>query len=66
VTELRDDDPTTETLQIEQLRRELTERERAQEATTEAEEHAAQRRADKAAYLREKLDEQAAHPDDQA
>jgi hypothetical protein len=66
VTELRDDDPTTETLQIEQLRRELTERERAQEATTEAEERAAQRRADKAAYLREKLDEQAAHPDDQA
>jgi hypothetical protein len=66
VTQLRDDDPTTETLQIEQLRRELTERERAQEATTEAEERAAQRRADKAAYLREKLDEQAAHPDDQA
>jgi hypothetical protein len=66
VTQLRDDDPTTETLQIEQLRRELTERERAQEATTEAEERAAQRRADKAAYLREKLDEQAAHPDDRA
>jgi hypothetical protein len=66
VTEMRDDDPTTETLRIEQLRRELTERERAQDATTEAEERAAARRADKAAYLREKLDEQAAHPDDPA
>ncbi|MEA2129752.1 MAG: hypothetical protein QOJ85_2643 [Solirubrobacteraceae bacterium] len=63
---MRDDDPTTETLRIEQLRRELAERERAQEATTEAEERAAERRADKAAYLREKLDEQAAHPDDPA
>jgi hypothetical protein len=66
VTEMRDDDPTTETLRIEQLRRELTERERAQDATTEAEERAAARRADKAAYLREKLDEQAAHADDPA
>jgi hypothetical protein len=66
VTEMRDDDPTTETLRIEQLRRELAERERAQDATTEAEERAAARRADKAAYLREKLDEQAAHPDDPA
>jgi hypothetical protein len=63
---MREDDPTTETLRIEQLRRELAERERAQDATTEAEERAAVRRADKAAYLREKLDEQAEHPDDRA
>ena len=61
---MRDDDPTTETLRIEQLQRELAERARAEQAPTEPEEHAAERRADKAAYLREKLDEQAEHPDD--
>jgi len=61
---MRDDDPTTETLRLEQLQREQAERERAQQAATAAEEHAASRRADKAAYLREKLDEQAEHPDD--
>jgi hypothetical protein len=63
---MREDDPSTETLRREQLRREQTELERAQQATTEAEEHAAARRAEKAAYLREKLDEQAEHPDDPA
>jgi len=57
-------DPTTETLRIDQLRREEAERDRAAQATTEPEERAAERRADKAAYLREKLEEQAAHPDD--
>jgi hypothetical protein len=61
---MRDDDPTTETLRLQQLQREQVERGRAEQAPTDAEEHAAQRRADKAAYLREKLDEQAAHPDD--
>jgi hypothetical protein len=61
---MADDDPTTETLRIEQLQRELSERQRAEEAPTEQEEHAAERRADKAAYLREKLDEQAANPDE--
>jgi hypothetical protein len=60
------DDPSTETLRLDQLRREQAERERADEATTEAEERAAQRRADKAAYLREKLGEQARNPDDPA
>lgn len=60
----RDDEPTTETLRIEQLQRELVERRRADEAVTENEELAAERRADKAAYLREKLDEQAEHPDE--
>lgn len=59
-----DDEPTTETLRIEQLRRELAERRRAGQASTEEEERAADRRADKAAYLREKLDEQAEHPDE--
>lgn len=59
-----DDEPTTETLRIEQLQRELAERRRAEQASTEEEERAADRRADKAAYLREKLDEQAEHPDE--
>ena len=58
-----DDHPTTEALRIEQLQRELSERERADQAATENEERTADRRADKAAYLREKLDEQAEHPD---
>jgi hypothetical protein len=61
---MREDDPTTETLRLEQIQRERDERERAQQAATAAEERAADRRADKAAYLREKLEEQAEHPDD--
>ena len=61
---MRDDEPTTETLRLEQLRREEDERRRAEQAATEQEERAADRRADKAAYLREKLDEQAEHPDE--
>jgi hypothetical protein len=60
---VREDDPSTETLRLEQLRREQEERERAEHAATASEERAARRRADKAAYLREKLDEQARHPD---
>jgi hypothetical protein len=60
----RDDDPTTETLRLEQLERERDERDRARRATTPAEERAAGRRADKAAYLRSKLEQQARHPDD--
>jgi hypothetical protein len=60
---VHDDDPTTETLRIRQAAREDDERARAATADTPAEERAAVRRADKAAYLREKLDEQAAHPD---
>jgi hypothetical protein len=59
-----DSEPTTETLRVIQLEREQAERERAQRATTPGDERAAVRRADKAAYLREKLEEQAAHPDD--
>ena len=61
---MRDDEPTTETLRLEQLRREEDERRRAEQAPTEQEERAAERRAEKAAYLREKLGEQAEHPDD--
>ena len=60
----RDDDPTTETLRLEQVQREIAERERAQTASTPVEERAAGRRADKAAYLKEKLEEQAQNPDE--
>jgi hypothetical protein len=59
-----DGEPTTETLRVIQLEREQAERERAQRAAAPGDERAAVRRADKAAYLREKLEEQAAHPDD--
>ncbi|HEX8065660.1 MAG TPA: hypothetical protein VF520_03935 [Thermoleophilaceae bacterium] len=53
------EDPTTQELRVEQLRRELTEREAAESAPTEddTEQHA--RRADKAGYLKEKLNERA-------
>ena len=63
---MREDDPTIETLRIEQLERERAERDRAEHAPTESVKLAADRRADKAAYLREKLGEQAEHPDDPA
>jgi hypothetical protein len=61
---MADGDPTTQTLRIEQLQRELAERRRAERAPNDEAERAAERRADKAAYLREKLDEQAEHPDE--
>ena len=52
-----DDDPTTQELRVEQLRREQSEREEQREAATEdeAEQHA--RRAEKADYLKKKLEE---------
>jgi hypothetical protein len=55
---MSDDRPTTQELRLEQIRREREEHARADEADLPAEERAAQRRADKAAYLREKLEEQ--------
>lgn len=61
---MHQDEHSIETLRRRQLQREQAERERAAQAATPTEEHAALRRADKAAYLREKLDEQARHPDD--
>ena len=57
-------DPETRELTTEQIQREAIERERARHAEQEAEEHAATRRADKAAYLRERLDERAASEDE--
>jgi len=53
-------DPKTEELKIEQVQKELHERENADDAPTEAGEAAATRRADKAAYLKRKLEEQQA------
>jgi len=53
-----DEDPTTQELRIAQVRREAHERERAGRPEEEPEQH--DRRADKAAYLREKLEERAA------
>jgi hypothetical protein len=52
-------DPKTEELQVEQVQREMAERAQADDATEGAEEHAHERRADRAAYLKKKLDERA-------
>jgi hypothetical protein len=57
-------DPKTEELSTEQVQREAIEREQAHEADLRAEERTHERRADKAAYLREKLDERAHAEDD--
>lgn len=51
-------DPKTEELQVEQVQRELAERKQA-DSTEGAEEHTHERRADRAAYLKKKLDERA-------
>lgn len=51
-------------MQLEQLRREHEERERSEKATESAEERAHKRRADRAAYLKEKLDERARSEDE--
>jgi hypothetical protein len=57
-------DPETRELSTEQVQREAIERERARHAEQQAEERAHVRRADKAAYLREKLEERAASEED--
>ena len=54
------DPPTTQELRLEQIERERAEHAAAKDAPTEAGERAALRRADKAAYLKEKLAEQEA------
>jgi len=54
-----EDEPTTQQLRAVQAHREVEERERAEEAPTDTEQLAAVRRADKAAYLKEKLEEKA-------
>lgn len=55
-----DDNPTTEELRVQQAAREQNERGRAAAADSEPDQRAAQRRAEKAGYLKRKLDEQAA------
>ena len=52
-----DDDPTTEELRVEQLSREAEERERAETADSVDETDQHERRAEKADYLRRKLEE---------
>jgi hypothetical protein len=53
------DQPTTEELRAIQVEKREDEKAKARTAEDQAEERAAGRRADKAAYLAEKLDEQA-------
>jgi hypothetical protein len=53
------EDPTTQELRIEQLQREQDERERAEQGVTPEDTGQHERRADKASYLREKLEERA-------
>lgn len=55
---MEDEDPaTTQELKVRQLQREVEERERAREAETDEGTGSHKRRADKAEYLREKLEE---------
>jgi hypothetical protein len=54
---MSDPSPTTQELRLQQIERERTERAEADDAPTEEAELAHERRADKAAYLREKLTE---------
>jgi hypothetical protein len=54
-----DEEPTTQELRLEQLRREADERDRAVESEDPDETEQHERRADKAGYLREKLEERA-------
>ena len=57
-------DPKTEELQVETVQRELAERRQADESTESTEEHTHARRAERAAYLREKLKERAKSEDE--
>jgi hypothetical protein len=57
-------DPKTEEMRLEQIKRERAERDQARDASEAAEEKAHHRRASRAAYLREKLDERAKSEDE--
>jgi hypothetical protein len=52
-------DPKTEELRLDQIQRERSEREQETEAHEPAERKSHQRRAERAAYLKQKLDERA-------
>jgi len=54
-----EEDPTTQELRVAQVKRELEERDRAAKGVTEDDTDQHERRADKAAYLREKLEQRA-------
>ena len=57
-------DPKTEEMQLDQLQRERTERDQAGDAAEAEEEQTHERRADRAAYLRDKLAERARSEDE--
>jgi len=57
-------DPKTEEMQLEQLHKERAERDQAGDASEPADERTHERRADRAAYLKEKLDERAKSEED--
>ena len=57
-------DPKTEEMHLEQIQRERREREQARGAAEPEEEKTHERRADRAAYLREKLAERAKSEDE--
>ena len=57
---MADEDPTTQELQRDQLERLREERRHAERATAAAEAEQHERRADKAGYLHDKLEERAA------
>jgi len=59
-------DPKTDELRVDQIQRELEERRNAKQAEMAEETQQHERRADKAAYLREKLTERAAAEDERA
>jgi hypothetical protein len=56
---MSDEDPTTRELRLEQMQREVRERERAREAEEDTEERQHARRAERASYLREQLEKRA-------
>jgi hypothetical protein len=60
------EEPTTQELRLEQIQRERAEHARAAAEPAEPGRRAAARRADKAAYLREKLEQQQAADEDAA
>jgi hypothetical protein len=57
-------DPKTEELRVEQVKRELSERKHEDDASEPAEERTHARRAERAAYLREKLNDRAQSEDE--
>ncbi len=57
-------DPITEELRLDQIQRAREERDREDSTEERAEAHAAERRADKAEYLREKLEQRGRSEDE--